>query len=329
MTQATIKKSTTAPLGRACGQQGVKCHRRRNVQDGRDCHHHPPELPQFRNALAVRWCVAGATRKDVRSCRPTCSAARRGGCLASAFVTLFRGGSIPLDIREFAARGGLTGSVADQLELLLCLLEDPEPHIVQLAEQTLSVIPTDALAGWLAGEEATSDLRQAFAARGVTPAAGPGGSSPLPDPGKESDGSAGESRPQVLALLPVIERIKLALRGSREQRSVLIRDPNKVVSVAVLGSPKLNVNEIETYARMTSVQEEVLRVIGTSRQWIKHYPVISALVRNPKTPVAIAMPLVIRLNERDLKMVARDRNVPDGVRAAARRFLLTGQARRN
>ena len=219
--------------------------------------------------------------------------------------------------------------MADQLELLLCLLEDPEPHIVQLAEQTLSVIPTDALAGWLAGEEATSDLRQAFAARGVTPAAGPGGSSPLPDPGKESDGSAGESRPQVLALLPVIERIKLALRGSREQRSVLIRDPNKVVSVAVLGSPKLNVNEIETYARMTSVQEEVLRVIGTSRQWIKHYPVISALVRNPKTPVAIAMPLVIRLNERDLKMVARDRNVPDGVRAAARRFLLTGQARRN
>ena len=245
---------------------------------------------------------------------------------------MFRGGSVPLDVRELAARGGLTGAAADQLELLLCLLEDLEPHVAQLAEQTLEAIPTEALAGWLAGEEATTDLRAAFVARGVSPAARasrPGESSPLPESGEESDDNAAESRPQVLALLPVIERIKLALRGSREQRSVLIRDPNKVVSVAVLGSPKLNVNEIESYARMTSVQEEVLRVIGTGRQWIKHYPVIAALVRNPKTPVAIAMPLVIRLNERDLKLVARDRNVPDGVRAAARKFLMTGQARRS
>jgi hypothetical protein len=76
------------------------------------------------------------------------------------------------------------------------------------------------------------------------------------------------------------------------------------------------------------VKEEVLRVIGTNRLWLKHYPVMAALVRNPKTPVAIAMPLVVRLNERDVKLVTRDRNVSDGVRAAARRFLLTGQARR-
>jgi len=88
------------------------------------------------------------------------------------------------------------------------------------------------------------------------------------------------------------------------------------------------VNEIETFARMTSVQEEVLRVIGTSRHWLKHYPVMAALVRNPKTPAAIAMPLVVRLNERDVKLVVRDRNVSDGVRAAARKFLQTGQARR-
>ncbi len=245
----------------------------------------------------------------------------------SAFVTLLRGGSVPLDVREFAARGGLTGTVADRLALLLCLLDDPEPHVVELAEQTLAAIPHEALAGWLAGEEATPDLREAFRTRGVVPADRPSHESPLPDT-EESDADTVESRPQVLALLPVIERIKLALRGSREQRAVLIRDPNKVVAVAVLGSPKLNVNEIETFARMTSVQEEVLRVIGTGRQWVKHYSVMSALVCNPKTPVAIAMPLVVRLNERDLKLVARDRNVPDGVRAAARKFLLSGQARR-
>ena len=121
----------------------------------------------------------------------------------------------------------------------------------------------------MAGEDATTELREAFALRGVAPAARPpraGASSPLPDPEGGLDEDAEEARPQVLALLPVIDRIKLALRGSREQRTVLIRDPNKVVSVALLGSPKLNVNEVETYARMTSVQEEVLRVIGTNRQ---------------------------------------------------------------
>ncbi len=109
---------------------------------------------------------------------------------------------------------------------------------------------------------------------------------------------------------------------------MLIRDPNKVVAVAVLGSPKLNVTEIETYARMTSVQEEVLRVVGTSRHWNKHYPVTAALVTNLKTPIAIVMPMVTRLNERDLKLITSDRNISDGVRAAARKFLLTGQARR-
>ncbi|HIE93321.1 MAG TPA: hypothetical protein EYQ83_10835 [Acidobacteria bacterium] len=245
---------------------------------------------------------------------------------------LFRRGRIPLDVREFAARGGLTGTVSDQLELLLCLLEDPDPGVVQLAEQTLDAIPTDALAGWLAGRAATPELRAAFASRGIAPSVRPapeGAPSPLPEPSEEPDEQTeADVRPQVLSSLPVIERIKLALRGSREQRSVLIRDPSKVVSVAVLGSPKLNVNEIEAYARMTSVQEEVLRVIGTGRQWVKHYSVMSALVGNPKTPIAIAMPLVTRLNERDLKLVTRDRTVSDGVRAAARKFLMSGEARR-
>ncbi len=183
----------------------------------------------------------------------------------------------------------------------------------------------------MAGADATTELREAFALRDIAPAARPpraGVSSPLPDSEDGPDEDTAAARPEVLSLLPVIERIKLALRGSREQRAVLIRDPNKVVSVAVLGSPKLNVNEIETFARMTSVQEEVLRVIGTSRHWLKHYPVMAALVRNPKTPAAIAMPLVVRLNERDVKLVVRDRNVSDGVRAAARKFLQTGQARR-
>ncbi len=235
-----------------------------------------------------------------------------------------------MGVRELAARGGLTWDAADQLELLLFLLDDPDPGVVTLATDTLDAIPRAVLEAFLARPEATPELRAGFAARGVEP-----GPVPAPDDAPppvavaepELD-SAEEARPQVLASLPVIDRIKMALRGTREQRIVLVRDPNKVVAVAVLGSPKLNSTEVEAYARMTSVQEEVLRIIGTSRHWIKHYPIVAALVGNPKTPIAIAMTLVTRLNARDLKLVARDRNVSDGVRAAARKFVLSGQTRR-
>ena len=201
-----------------------------------------------------------------------------------------------------------------------------------LAKDTLDALPRVVLQAFLARAEVTQEMRAAFADRGVEPGptAAPDDAPPpvLVADTEPEPGSTTESRPQVLASLPVIDRIKMALRGTREQRTVLVRDPNKVVAVAVLGSPKLNPTEVEAYARMTSVQDEVLRVIGTSRRWVKHYPIVAALVGNAKTPLAIAMPLVTRLNERDLKLVARNRNVSDGVRAAARKFVMTGQARR-
>lgn len=118
------------------------------------------------------------------------------------------------------------------------------------------------------------------------------------------------------------------MQGTREQRVTLIRDSNKMVAFSVLGSPKLSETESEACARMGNVAEDVLRTIGTTRAWFKHYGVIAALARNPKTPLAIAMPLVSRLNERDVKGLSVDRNVAEAVRVTARKFLATGAARR-
>ena len=212
------------------------------------------------------------------------------------------------------------------------LLDDADSGVAALANATLEAIPRHVIEAFLARSDTTPELRTLFARRGVEP-----GPVPAPDDARPPVPAADTApepanrnspQPQVLALLPVIDRIKMARRGTREQRAVLVRDPNKVVAVSVLGSPKLNVTEVEAYSRMTGVQEEVLRIIGTSRHWIKHYPISAALVGNPKTPIAIALPLVTRLNERDLKRITLDRNVSNGVRAAARRFLLSGQARR-
>jgi hypothetical protein len=91
------------------------------------------------------------------------------------------------------------------------------------------------------------------------------------------------------------------------------------VASAVLSSPKLTENEIEGFARMANVAEEVLRVIGMNRSWIKKYGVVANLVRNPKTPVGLSLQLLNRLTEKDVKMLTTDRNVPEPVRIAARK----------
>lgn len=175
-------------------------------------------------------------------------------------------------------------------------------------------------------------MRDFFAARGILPAsaAAADASAPLVDEASTEEGSAepgegekeDEPDPQVLSNLPVIQRMKLAMKGTRTQRAVLIRDSNKLVSAAVLSSPKLTESEVEAFAKMANVAEDVLRVIASNRGWTKNYTVVSALARNPKTPIAISMQMVQRLNERDLKALSVDRNVPEAVRLAARKFVV-------
>ena len=99
-------------------------------------------------------------------------------------------------------------------------------------------------------------------------------------------------------------------------RAVLIRDTNKMIAAAVLSSPKVSDSEIESFARMANVGEDVLRIIGNNRQWTKHYGVVVGLTKNPKTPVAVSMNLMGRLSARDLMTLAIDRNVPDALRSA-------------
>jgi hypothetical protein len=135
------------------------------------------------------------------------------------------------------------------------------------------------------------------------------------------------SAAQKLAGLNTAQKLIHALQGTREMRSILIRDPNRLVSSAVLGSPKITEAEIESFSAMKNVSDQVLREIGNHREWTKRYSVINNLVRNPRTPVGIALNLVPRLGPRDVKGVAVDRNVPEPVRKQAQKFVKGAQAR--
>jgi len=244
--------------------------------------------------------------------------------IRSPLIDLFRRGEAARDVRLLAAKGALAPREIDQLALLVILCDDSDPEIAGAANVTLDKLPIEPLRAFLARAEVPAEMRSFFAARGgILPsstAAGNGDDTRSDEPDDED----AEDDPKVLGSLPIVERMKLAMKGTRSQRAQLIRDSNKLVAAAVLSSPKLTETEVEAFAKMANVTEEVLRAIAINRTWMKNYGVVAGLTRNPKTPPGISMHLVQRLNEKDLNMLTTDRNVPEAVRLAARKFLRKG-----
>ena len=119
----------------------------------------------------------------------------------------------------------------------------------------------------------------------------------------------------------VKDRVKLGMKGDREARNILIRDPNRLVSSAVVNNPRISEQEIENIASMRSLSEDVLRQIASNRQWSRSYGVMHSLVRNPRTPIANSLTIMSRLQLRDLTALSKNRNVSDGVRRHAARLL--------
>jgi hypothetical protein len=117
--------------------------------------------------------------------------------------------------------------------------------------------------------------------------------------------------------MTISERIKLALTGSKTHRLILIKDPNKIVSQAVVESPKLTSDEVVLLARDKSVAGDIISKLSRSREWVKNYTVMMELVHNPKTPVKDALGFVKKLHMRDLKLLTQDKNINPVVRQLA------------
>lgn len=117
----------------------------------------------------------------------------------------------------------------------------------------------------------------------------------------------------------VSEKIKLATKGNKEARGILIRDSNKLVSVAVIRSPRITDGEVLAQAQNKIVIDEVLRVIYSNREWLRKYAIKLALVKNPKVPQGVSMRLLSTLHEHDVKSLAKDRNVPGSVQMLAKK----------
>jgi regulator of extracellular matrix RemA (YlzA/DUF370 family) len=123
-----------------------------------------------------------------------------------------------------------------------------------------------------------------------------------------------------IMFMTVKDRVKLALKGDREARGILIRDSNRIVASGVIQNPRITEQEIENIAAMRTVADEVLRLIGLNRAWARSYPIIHNLSRNPRTPMATAMQVLPRIRTKDLNAITQNRNVSEAVRRQAYRL---------
>jgi hypothetical protein len=250
-------------------------------------------------------------------------------------LDFFRRGEVARDVRLLAAQGGMAPRAHEQLGLLMVLVDDPDPEIAAAAETTLGSIPRASLSAFLARSDVSADVREFFLKRGIEPADIPAASIDMPivdtapeeEPEAEGTGDGNEDEKHESALnkiaaMGVAQRVALAMKGSREERAILIRDPNKIVGAAVLSSPKMTDSEAEAISKMANVSDDILRIIAHTRAWVKNYNIVVALSKNPKTPVAVSMNLLSRLNEKDLRMLSSDRNVPDVLRMTAKKKLV-------
>jgi len=117
--------------------------------------------------------------------------------------------------------------------------------------------------------------------------------------------------------MSVSDKVRLAFKGNKSERAILIRDRNKLICTAVLRNGRVSDMEVEGFAAARNVEDEVLRLIAQNRNWMSKYPILAALVRNPKAPVGVVLPLINHLTLKDLQTLSRDRNVSEVVRKSA------------
>ncbi|HXY77731.1 MAG TPA: hypothetical protein VEH47_02900 [Candidatus Acidoferrales bacterium] len=186
-------------------------------------------------------------------------------------------------------------------------------------EAASAVVPEAAAATSRASADAAEEI-SATAAAAAGKAAGAASAAHGKRPSIPVHEERRETALMKIARLDIKGRIALAMRGSKEERAILIRDSTKLVAVAVLESPKVSEGEVETFATQKNVLEVVLRTIPMKRKFAKNYSIMRNLVFNPRTPLDVSLTLMKNLLVHDLKNLAGNKEVADTIRKLALRI---------
>ncbi len=243
----------------------------------------------------------------------------------------------PVEVPEPAPAAGAAGVVeaaeapdaADEEVLVQALtrfLEENQAELAAAGDQPfrpIGMVHADAEAESAAGAQSSVAAGAEMSGAvhdGVKPAAAAtSAAKPVKKPAPVHEGRR-DSTLQKIAKLDVKGRIHLAIRGGKEERSILIRDGTKLVALAVLDSPKVSDGEVEGFALQRNVLESVLRAIPLKRRFAKNYNIMRNLVYNPRTPLDLSLGLMKNILLHDLKNLSANKEVPETIRKLALRM---------
>ncbi|MEE9127347.1 MAG: hypothetical protein V3U11_09415 [Planctomycetota bacterium] len=214
---------------------------------------------------------------------------------------------------------GLSPGQRDRLaEIRLHFVERPLPHTKPDAPPLEPELAQQVVEAMVAAEEYERDSTTSAPTAGAD----------------EPDGSEEEEEEQTkhamfrIMDMTTAEKVKLAFLGSAEERVILLRDSNRVVATSVLKSPRVSDKDVEAYANMRSLSEELIVMISNRRVWMRSYQVMLAVVRHPKSPPRITVNLMPLVKDRELNLLLKDRNLPETTRQALRRVYLARTQRK-
>lgn len=121
--------------------------------------------------------------------------------------------------------------------------------------------------------------------------------------------------------LNIPQKVELAGKGNKEVRTILSRDPNRMVARAVIGSPKLSEADVMAYAASSQTNDDILRAIADNRTWMTNRKLVSVVVTNPRTPPQVSIRFLGSFSTSELGIICRNRNVPVIVRREAKRII--------
>lgn len=124
-----------------------------------------------------------------------------------------------------------------------------------------------------------------------------------------------------IADMSISQKVRRATLGTKEERLLLVRERNRLVCTAVARSPMLQEDEVDLITKNRNISEDVLRIIGSTGEWLRSYSIKKNLAENPKTPTMMAIRFALALRESDMRMFVKNRNIPAPIRDAVRKHL--------
>jgi len=222
----------------------------------------------------------------------------------------------------------------ERVTLLFCLSKDPESSVRSSAINQLELLPEDVINAYGDSSDAHPTVLAALSRISLARSSVLeilSDQSDQPDDPAESEETdkpdeSGEeflSKYKMAQIMGIGEKIKMALTGDKEWRSILVKDANKLVSGGVIKNPRITDAEVLALIKSGIQNDEIMRLICANREWVKNYNIRKALITNNRTPVQNAMRFLDTMGEKDLASFAKSKNISSVISTMAKRILLS------